>query len=64
MHPRKGLKTMVIECRSCGWKWKPDPKLWRNRKNSTSGRTLKCPSCGIPNKISQEDVKEIWKRNY
>lgn len=61
---RKDRIKMVVECRACGWRWTPNPKLWRNRKNPTKGRTLKCPACGIPNRISAEDVKKTWKYNY
>jgi len=58
-----GIK-MVVHCRACGWKWEPKPKMWRNKRNPISGRTLKCPSCGIPNRLKREDVKRIWKYNY
>jgi ribosomal protein L37E len=61
--PRRGLTKMQLVCRACGWKWYPDPKKWRNHSNMLSERVLKCPSCGVPNRIRKEDVKKIWKHN-
>lgn len=60
---RKGLRVFVT-CISCGYKWMPSPRRWRNHLNyEMKYKVLTCPDCGIKNRISIDDVAKILKRN-
>ena len=59
----KDVSRIQIVCRACGWKWTPDPHRWRNHDNKDTARTMRCSSCGMPNRLSREDVKKILKYN-
>jgi predicted RNA-binding Zn-ribbon protein involved in translation (DUF1610 family) len=57
-------KRHVLGCRSCGWKWAPDPKKWRNNWNTNDQRALHCPKCGTVNRVRFDDMKLILKLNF
>lgn len=56
-------KKVAVECSNCGYRWYPNPRMWRNKLNPRNEKVLRCLSCGMPNHIDKQTVKRIVQNN-
>ena len=53
------IKKFKINCKNCGYSWKPEPRKWKNNAPSRGSRILHCPACGSKNKLTGSDIGVI-----
>jgi len=54
-------KKPWLKCRSCGEKWYPDARKWRN-KNPVEDKYLRCPHCNVKNRVPKVVVEYLIKK--